>query len=120
MQRQVILASRLDALDPGHSIKPLIEADDLPELEPLHEYGVIGVGERDVEVDVEIEDLAEAALARKNDPRQLYQGEKTIPDFASGYPVLPLKDENRLEDDRVGQSDLDLAALDPGEEGRRS
>ncbi len=114
------LESGLYALDPGHAVKARIEADDLRELELPHEYGVIGVGERDVEVGVEIEDLAEAALARKNDPRQLYQGEKTIPNFASGYPVLPLKGEDRLEDNRVGQPDLDLAALNPGEKGRGS
>ncbi len=53
----------LHALDGGQLVKISIKADDLPEVELLHEHGVVRIGKGDVIVTVEVKDLAQVAFA---------------------------------------------------------
>jgi hypothetical protein len=57
-------------LEPWYAIEVPVEAHNGIELELLHQHGVVGISEWQIEIDVQIEDLAKAPLARKHDPRQ--------------------------------------------------
>ena len=110
---------RLHSPYPRDAIELLVEADDLAELELFHEYGVVGVHEGEIEVNVQVEYLAKASLAGQDDTWELDQGKDVVSNCGLGVPVLPLQREYRFEDDRFGDADSDFPTLNPGKVGGR-
>src|SRR3990170_210560 len=76
---------------------------------------MIGVNEREVEVDIQIEYLAEAPLAGQNDAGKLEKGKQAVSNFGLGVSVLPLEGKDGLEDDCLGDPGFDVALLNSGE-----
>jgi hypothetical protein len=98
----------------------LVEGNYLVQPLVLHECGVVGVGERKIQGQINLEDPAESALAWQAYPGQLNEREYGLLDRRSRVMVLPLEREHGLEDHRVGSAYLDLSLLDPSEKGRRA
>ena len=67
-----------------------------------------------------IERAMHASLVRKNDARQIEHGQDPVPDTLLRLPEGALQDEDRLEDDGVGDPNANLAPLGPAEVGRGS
>jgi hypothetical protein len=108
----------LPPADPLNVVKIGIKREGLLEPEPLHEYDVVAVGKAEVPPEVESKDAAIVPLARKDNTWQLNEGKQCSRDSFAGFFIGALEGEDRLEDDGVGGSHLEVPLFDAGENAR--